>query len=60
MEKIGTTKRTSTETKSVASFFDMRLVVWPKFGTNPARMAFGLAWTYYQKHGTCTFSAPLK
>ena len=38
-------------TQSVAFLHGLRLVVWPKFGTNPARVAFGLVWTSYQKHG---------
>eukprot|EP01050_Picozoa_sp_SAG11_P057508 SAG11_NODE_36243_length_262_cov_1.515337_1_plen_76_part_10 len=33
-------------TKSVASLCGLRLVVRPKFGTNPARVAFGLVWSH--------------
>ena len=39
-------------TKSVASICGLRLVVWPKIGTNPARVAFGGVWSYYQNYGT--------
>ena len=39
-------------TKSVASLCGLRLVVWPKFGTDPARVAFGPMWSFYQNYGT--------
>ena len=38
-------------TKSVASLCGLRLVVWPKFGTNPARVAFGPLWLFNQNYG---------
>ena len=33
-------------TKSVASLCGLKLVVWPKFGTDPARVPFGPLWLF--------------
>ena len=46
--------KTVPVTKSVASLHGLRLVVWPKFGTNPARVAFGPLWLFNQNYGTGT------